>query len=309
MSRFVRFSVFGGPEVLEVVDVAPPHPGPGQVRVATRIAGLNPVDWKILAGGPSTSQHGAFALPSGNGNDFAGVIDEVGEGVTTLRPGDRVFGGARFFAQADFIVMDADKALPMPAGLEFEVAGALDIAGRAAIASVRAVDTHSGDTVLVSAAAGGVGVIACQLALLAGATVIGSASKENHEFLRGLGVVPVEYGNGLVDAVRAAAPAGLTAALDCHGDATLDAALELGVAPERINTIAARAHAAQLDPAIQGIGGQAASPDDLLDLAHQVAAGSVTVPIDSVYPLERVSEAYERQMAGHLRGKIILALA
>lgn len=333
MSRFVQFSGFGGPDVLDLVDVEPPHPGPGQVRVAVRVAGLNPVDYKIFGGGPSASQHGSFSFPSGNGNDFSGVVDEVGESVHSLAVGDRVFGGARFHAQADFLVIDEEKALRMPDGLGFDVAGGLDIAGRAAIASVRSVSVTAGDTVLVSAAAGGVGVIAAQLALLVGATVIGTASASNHEFLRRLGIIPVGYGGDgsaatatatdtetdtatatdtatttLVDGLRRVAPQGITAVLDCNGAPTIDAALELGVPAERINTIAARDHAARRSAAIRGVGGQAASPADLLELAHLVAEGRVTIPIDSVYPLERVREAYERLIAGHVRGKIILAL-
>ncbi|MCU1533586.1 MAG: NADP-dependent oxidoreductase [Glaciihabitans sp.] len=328
MSRFVQFSGFGGPDVLDLVDVEPPHPGPGQVRVAVRVAGLNPVDYKIFGGGPSASQHGSFSFPSGNGNDFSGVVDEVGESVHSLAVGDRVFGGARFHAQADFLVIEEEKALRMPDGLGFDVAGGLDIAGRAAIASVRSVSVTAGDTVLVSAAAGGVGVIAAQLALLVGATVIGTASASNHEFLRGLGIIPVGYGGDgsaatetatetdtatatatLVDGLREVAPQGITAVLDCNGAPTIDAALELGVPAERINTIAARDHAARRSAAIRGVGGQAASPADLLELAHLVAEGRVTIPIDSVYPLERVREAYERLIDGHVRGKIILALA
>ncbi|MDQ1555224.1 MAG: hypothetical protein QOI02_226, partial [Actinomycetota bacterium] len=266
MSRFVQFSGFGGPDVLDLVDVEPPHPGPGQVRVAVRVAGLNPVDYKIFGGGPSASQHGSFSFPSGNGNDFSGVVDEVGESVHSFAVGDRVFGGARFHAQADFLVIEEEKALRMPDGLGFDVAGGLDIAGRAAIASVRSVSVTAGDTVLVSAAAGGVGVIAAQLALLVGATVVGTASASNHEFLRGLGIIPVGYGGyggdgsaatetdtdtdtatataTLVDGLREVAPQGITAVLDCNGAPTIDAALELGVPAERINTIAARDHAA-----------------------------------------------------------------
>lgn len=303
MSRFVRFDEFGGPEVLSVIDVEPPRPGPGQVRVQVRVAGLNPVDLKILRGGPAAQAHGA-RLPSGTGNDFAGIVDEVGEGVTSHRPGDEVFGGARHRAQADFIVIDAELALRKPDSLLIEQAGALDIAGRAAWATVRSAQLTADDTVLISAAAGGVGVLASQLARASGATVIGTASLRNHDFLRSLGVIPVEYGEGLVDRVRDASRRTVTAVLDYHGADTIDAGLALGVPGPRINTIVARGHAAERG--IAGVGGQAATLGNLLELAELIAGGAVVLPMDSIYPIERVAEAYTRLAQGHTRGKSIL---
>ncbi|WP_213814064.1 NADP-dependent oxidoreductase [Glaciihabitans sp. dw_435] len=303
MSRFVRFEQFGGPEVLSVVNVEPPRPGPGQVRVQVRVAGLNPVDHKIFAGGPTAEKHGA-RLPSGVGNDFSGIVDQVGEGVTSLRPGDAVFGGARHRAQADFVVVDADRVLRKPERLTIEQAGALDISGRAAWATVQAVRVAADDTVLVSAAAGGVGLLACQLALATGATVIGTASLRNHDFLRSIGVVPVEYGEGLAERVRDASRGRVTAVLDYNGAETIDAGLALGVHGSRINTIVARGHASE--HGIGGVGGQAASLDNLLELAELIAGGSIVLPIDSVFPIQRVAEAYTRLSLGHTRGKSIL---
>lgn len=305
MARYVRCDEFGGPEVLHIVHDDPPQAAPGEVRVRVHAAGLNPVDWKILRGGPAAASYNAVP-PCGNGNDFAGVIDQVSAGVTAFQPGDAVFGGKRMFAQADYLVIDPTRVIRKPAKLSFEQAGALDIAGRAAWASVRSLGLTSDDTVLVSAAAGGVGVLAAQLALRTGATVIGTAGPENHDFLRGLGVIPVAYGEGLVGRVRKVAPR-VTAALDNHGPATIDAALKLGVPGPRINTIAARGH--RTDAGITGVGGQAATLDDLAALAELIASGEIVLPIDSVYPLERVREAYEHLMAGHVRGKVVLALA
>ena len=304
MSRFVRFTKFGTPDVLQIVDVEPPQPGDGQVRVQVRYAGLNPVDYKLLSGGPAAASWGVTP-PSGNGNDYSGVIDAIGVGVTGLTLGTPVFGGSRFFAQADFVVVRADTVIPKPEALSFEQAGALDIAGRAAIASVRSLHLTASDTVLVSAAAGGVGVIAAQLALRTGATVVGTASAGHHDFLRELGVIPVSYGDGLVERIRALVPE-VTAALDNHGPDTIDAALDLGVPGTNINTIAARGHRSELG--ILGIGGQGVSTTELADLAALIARGEVVLPIDSVFPLERVVEAYERLIAGHLRGKIVLAM-
>jgi NADPH:quinone reductase-like Zn-dependent oxidoreductase len=267
-------------------------------------AGLNPVDWKIMKGGPAAAQYHGVP-PCGNGNDFAGVVDQVGDGVTSLQVDDAVLGGKRMFAQADYVVIDADKVIRKPDGLDFDRAGALDIAGRTAWASVASLKLTKRDTVLVSAAAGGVGVLAAQLALRTGAKVIGTASRENADFLRSLGVIPVTYGEGLADRVREVAPR-LTAALDNHGPATIDVALKLGVPGPRINTIAARGH--RTDAGIAGVGGAEATLEDLARVADLIAAGEVVLPIDTVYPLEKVTEAYEHLIRGHLRGKIVLAL-
>jgi len=305
MARYVRFDHFGGPEVLHIVtEDEPPQAGPGQVRVRVHAAGLNPVDWKIMKGGPAAAQYHGVP-PCGNGNDFSGVVDQVGEGVTTLQTDDAVLGGKRMFAQADYVVIDAGKVIRKPEGLDFDRAGALDIVGRTAWATVQSLHLTERDTVLVSAAAGGVGVLAAQLARRTGATVIGTASPGNADFLRSLGVIPVAYGEGLADRLREVAPR-ITAALDNHGPATIDVALKLGVPGHRINTIAARGHRA--DAGIAGVGGAQAGIEDLAHVADLIASGELVLPIDSVYPVERVREAYEHLIRGHLRGKIVLAL-
>ncbi|HEY5221928.1 MAG TPA: NADP-dependent oxidoreductase [Microbacteriaceae bacterium] len=300
MSRFVQYQQFGGPEVLEIVEVEPPHPGAGQVRVRVFAAGLNPVDFKIYHGGPAAAAYGAV-VPSGVGNDFSGVIDELGEGVTDWSLGEEVLGGSRNFAEADFVVVDAGVLTRKPAGMSFEAAGSLAVAGRTAWASVNALKLTSADTVLVSAAAGGVGVLAAQLARATGASVIGTASSANHDYLRSLGVVPVGYGDGLAERIREVSPEGITAVLDNHGPATIETAIELGVPLDRINTIAAHGY-----DGVLSVGGAAATADDLSHVAQLIADGDLELPIDSIYPLERVREAYERLEAGHVRGKIVL---
>jgi NADPH:quinone reductase-like Zn-dependent oxidoreductase len=304
MARYVRFDEFGGTEVLRVVKEQPIEAGPGEVRVRVHSAGLNVVDVKILKGGPAAARYNATP-PCGNGNDFAGVVDQVGHGVTGIEAGDRVFGGKRMHAQADFVVTDPGALLRMPDELDFDTAGCLEIAGRTAWASVHSLRLGSHDTVLVSAAAGGVGVLAAQLALRTGARVVGTASPANHEFLRSIGVIPVEYGEGMVDRLRKVAPR-LTAALDNHGPATIDAALKLGVPGPRINTIASRGH--KEDAGIAYIGGAEATKDDLATVAALIASGEIVLPIDTVYPLERVRDAYDHLLRGHVRGKIVLAL-
>ncbi|MDJ0376382.1 NADP-dependent oxidoreductase [Cryobacterium sp. PH31-L1] len=303
MARYVRIDEFGGPEVLSIVHDEQPQAGRSEVRVRVRVAGLNPVDYKIFHGGPAALRYEAVP-PCGNGNDFSGVIDELGDGVTGFALGDAAFGGKRMHAQADFVVVDTSRIRKKPAALSFEQAGGLDIAGRAAWASVASIGLTADDTVLIGAAAGGVGILACQLALRTGATVVGTASPVNHDFLRGLGVVPIAYGDGLVDRVRAAVPT-VTAALDYNGAATIDAALELGVPGTRINTIAARGH--RSGAGVTEVGGQFADLNDLEALATLVADGEIVLPIDRVFPLDQVQDAYRYLMAGHLRGKVVLA--
>ncbi|MEJ3403369.1 NADP-dependent oxidoreductase [Rathayibacter sp. YIM 133350] len=304
MARAVQFDRFGPTDVLEVVHVDPPHAGPGEVRVRVAAAGLNPVDWKIIRFRQVAEAYGCPRLPAGNGNDFAGVIDEVGDGVEGWSVGDEVFGGHRFFAQADFAVVPAGKLVRKPRGISWEQAGALDIVGRTAWASVRAIDPTPDDTVLVTAAAGGVGVLAAQLAVGRGARVIGTASEANHEFLERLGVTPVTYGEGAADRIRAAAPQGVTAVLDNQGEASIELALELGVPRDRINTIAGRG--SEKTEGILQVGGAQANLGELEHMAQLIADGLV-FPIDSVFPVERVREAYARLEAGHVRGKVVLA--
>ena len=302
MPRFIQFTEFGGPEVLNVITVDKPQAGPGEVVVRVKAAGLNPVDFKIFRG-PAAAIYGA-TLPSGAGNDFAGIVEQVGDGVTSWAVGDEVIGGARNHALADFIVLPADGILiPKPADLSFEVGAAITVVGRTAWASVASLHLTDADTVLVSAAAGGVGVLAAQLAARTGATVVGTASASNHEFLRSLGVVPVAYGDGLVERLREAAPQGYTAVLDNHGPATIEAGLELGVPIGRINTIATHGPA---DRGATHIGGAQASNEDLSHVAELLATGELQLPISDIFPLERAAEAYAKLEGGHVRGKIVL---
>jgi NADPH:quinone reductase-like Zn-dependent oxidoreductase len=233
MSRAVIYETFGGPEVLELREVPEPHAGPGEVRVRVAAAGLNPMDWGIAARPEAAARFG-ITVPAGFGSDFAGVVDEAGAGTAGFAAGDRVYGGALGRAAADFVVVKVPGALfHTPDGISDEVASTLPVAGFTAAAAVAAIGLRPGDTVLIGGAAGGVGVFAVQLAKLAGATVIGTASEGTFEFLRQLGAEPVAYGPGLADRVRALAPAGVTAATDLFGTETAEAALALGVPPER----------------------------------------------------------------------------
>ena len=300
MTRAARFDRFGPASVISVVDVELPHPGPHEVRVRVKAVGLNPVDYKMRQG---TSRH-SVTLPSGIGRELAGIVDELGEGVTGLRVGDEVFGTVHIGALADYAIVPAGNLARKPAELDWIVAGCLALAGQTAYDSFASQSITAADTILVSAAAGGVGSVVAQLGIRAGATVIGTAGRSNQAYLASLGVIPVLYGPGLADRVRAVAPAGLTAVFDHHGAETIEAALELGVDRSRINTIAT-------DPepwGIRRVGRGGPSIPTLDTLAGLVVSGELTIAIDSTYPLPEVVAAFEQLERGHLRGKVVVVV-
>lgn len=304
MPRFVQFEEFGSRDYLHVVERERPWAGPGQLLVRVMAAGLNPMDYKAYRS-EQAAAHMGVTLPSGIGQDFAGFVEELGEGVTRFELGQAVLGTAPFASIADFVVVPEDgQVIAKPDPLTFEAAGSLGVVGRTAVATVRSLDLHERDTVLVSAAAGGVGVLAAQLAVRSGATVIGTASEENHEFLESLGIIPVAYGDGLAERVKDVLDDDhVTAVLDNHGPDTIEAALELGVPIERVNTIAVfgpEAHGAR------NVGGRAAGNDELAELADLLAENELVLPIDSIYPIERTVEAFGKLESGHLRGKIVI---
>jgi NADPH:quinone reductase-like Zn-dependent oxidoreductase len=306
-SRAVQLDAFGGPEVLDIRQVPAPHVGPGQIRVRVTAAGLNPMDWIMIADADTAARFG-LSLPAGFGTDYAGVVDQVGDEVTGFAPGDRVFGGALSRAVADFVVVDAAGGIAAnevhhtPDGVDDRTAATLTIAGRTASAALAVVDPGPGDTVLIGGAAGGVGVFAVQLARIAGARVIGTGSATSADFLRGLGAEPVAYGDGLADRVKALAPGGVTAAIDLHGTETVHAARELGVPDARICTVAA-----QVD-GVSPANGANAAPGALEEIARLVAAGRLRVPIAASFPIEQIRPAAELQAGRHVKGKVVIDL-
>jgi NADPH:quinone reductase-like Zn-dependent oxidoreductase len=309
MSRAVVYQTFGGPEVLEMRDVSEPHAGLGEVRVRVTAAGLNPMDWAISSI-PETAAMFGITVPSGFGYDFAGVVDEVGVGADGFAVGDRVFGGAMAKAAADFLVMKTptsalDALFHTPDGISDEVAATLPVAGLTAAAALEAIGPRPGDTVLVGGAAGGVGVFAVQLAKLAGARVIGTASESTFEFLRQLGAEPVTYGPGLADRVRTLAPDGVTASTDLFGTETAEAALALGVPPERISTIAAGPNP---PGGARATGGSEAGPAELARITDAILAGGLTVPIAATFPIEQIRDAVALQAGRHVHGKVVITL-
>jgi NADPH:quinone reductase-like Zn-dependent oxidoreductase len=303
MSRIVQYSRYGGPEVLEIVEIVEPHAGPGQVRVAVRAAGLNNFDAKVRRSPELLPNR---ALPSGQGAEFAGVVDEVGEGVSIVAVGDDVLGWSNFSAQADFVVVPAAHLASKPADLDWVTAGGLGLVGNTAERSTRAVAPKLNETVLVSAAAGGVGLFAAQFALAGGSIVIGTASEGNHDFLRRLGIIPIAYGPGLADRLRAVAPKGIDAVIDNAGQETVEVAIELGVDPKRINSVVYFEGAEKYG--ISTVGGGGKTSEDLHRLAVLVADRTIVLPIAAHFPLAEVSAAYELLESRHLRGKIVLTV-
>jgi NADPH:quinone reductase-like Zn-dependent oxidoreductase len=305
MSRAVVQETFGGPEVLEVRDVVEPHAGAGQVRVRVAAAGLNPVDWMLASSAERAAAFGV-TLPSGFGNDLAGTIDEVGEGVAGFAVGDRVYGGSRGHAVADFaiITISEQELRHTPDGVDDVTASTLQIAGRTAAAALDVAKLAPGDTVLVGGAAGGVGVYVVPLAVLAGARVIGTASPSSFDFVRSLGAEPVAYGEGLAERVTAIAPNGIAAAIDLYGTETAYAALTLGVSADRIATIAA--HDPELR--VRAVGGRDAQPDALEPIAALIAEGKLSIPIAATYPIEQIRDAVVFQASRHAHGKVVVTL-
>ena len=305
MVKAVRYDEFGGIDVLRVEEVERPVPGDGQVLVRVKAAGINPSEAVIRTGAVAELFPSTF--PSGQGSDLAGVIEEVGAGVGGFSPGDEVIGFTNKRAsQAELVLVEAGDLTRKPEKVSWEVAGGLFVAGATAWGAVHAVQPEEGETVVISAAAGGVGSLAVQLARRTGATVIGLASESNHEWLKSHGVIPVAYGDGVADRIRAAAPSGVDAFIDTYGDGYVELALALGVAAERIDTIVDFAAAAK--HGVKTDGGTAAGPGAkvLAELAGLIADGHLEVPIANVYPLAQVREAYTELERRHTHGKIVL---
>jgi NADPH:quinone reductase-like Zn-dependent oxidoreductase len=302
--KAVRFDKYGGLDVLDVREVADPVAGPGEVLVAVKAAGINPGEIAIREGRLDARWPATF--PSGEGTDLAGVVRALGDGAAGFALGDEVLGWTEQRAsQAELVVVPVDQLTAKPADVPWEVAGSLFVAGMAAYASVQAVSPQAGETVVVSAAAGGVGSVAVQLARNTGAKVIGLAGEQNHDWLRARGIVPVTYGDGQAERIRAAAGGTVDAFIDTFGGGYVELAVELGVSPERINTIADFDAVERLG--VKGQGTHAiASAALLAELAALVADGRLEIPIAHTYPLAQVRDAFEDLAARHTHGKIVL---
>ncbi|WP_327162779.1 NADP-dependent oxidoreductase [Streptomyces zaomyceticus] len=303
----IVYEEFGGPEVLRhTTGVAVPEPGPGEVRVRVAAVGLNPVDWKRRYGW--VEEYYPTTFPAVPGLEFAGTVDGLGEGVTGLAVGDEVLGWTKTGAYAEYAI--AGIVAPKPAGLSWEAAASLPVAGETAQRVLDLIGVRQGETLFLHGAAGVVGSVGVQLAVAAGITVVGSASESNHAYLRELGAIPVAYGEGLADRVRAAAPDGVDAVFDAAGHGVLPVAIELlggaEAAKERIATIA------DVDAEKHGIvfSGNLGDPDavraGLTAHARAAADGTLTVRPADTFPLKEAARAQELSESGHVRGKLIL---
>jgi NADPH:quinone reductase-like Zn-dependent oxidoreductase len=294
----------GGIDVLRVVEVDRPVPGPGHVLVRVKAAGINPGEANIREGKldhiwPST-------FPSGQGSDLSGIVEELGEEVEGFAAGDEVVGFVHTrSSHAEFVLVEARDLVHRPPNVSWEVTGALFVAGTSAYAAVRAVSPSPSDTVVVSGAAGGVGSVAVQLAKNAGARVIGLAGEANHGWLAEHGVIPISYGERVAERIRDASNGKVDAFIDTFGSGYVELALELGVRPDRINTIRDFAAAEKYRVKIKG-NNDAASAEVLAELAGLVSEGRRDIPIAEVYPLAEVRDAFWELERRHTRGKIVL---
>lgn len=301
--KAVQFSEYGGPEVLHVVDVDEPHAGPGQVRIAVRAAGVNPSDWKRRAG--QYRDHEEVTFPSGLGVEGSGIVDEVGPGVSNVSVGDAVFGcGEHMMAMAQYALLThwAKK----PDDLSFEVAGGLPVIADTATRALDEVGVQSGETLLVSGAAGGVGSAVLQFARLRGITVIGTANAQKHDYLRGLGAIPTTYGPGLAERVRVLAPEGVDAALDLAGS---------GIIPELIEIVGDPSHVlsvADFTAPQYGAKFSYGPPKNLerilADVARLCSEGLFRLHVEKTFPLDQTAEAQEVSAKKHVTGKLIISI-
>jgi NADPH:quinone reductase-like Zn-dependent oxidoreductase len=303
MARTVQFSEYGGTDVLRVVDAPEPSAGPGQVRVAVRAAGINPIDSKILHG--FMAEVMPLTLPAGLGSDLAGVVDQVGEGVTEYEVGDEVLGSSQTPAISESALADPANLVLKPAEVGWEVAGSIAGAGGTAWAVLNQLDIRAGETLLIHAAAGGVGTFAVQLAVARGARVLGTASERNFDYLRSIGAEPVSYGDGLIERIRIIAPQGVDAVLDASGRGEIPLSIELAGGPGRVLTLVA------FDAADTGIQVFVGGTDDargpaLRDIISLLERRALTVPIWRTFSLDETGAALDASSAGHLNGKIVV---
>jgi NADPH:quinone reductase len=303
--KAVQIDDYGGVEVLDVREVERPEPGPNQVLVAVRAAGINPSEGTMRAG--LVRDFFPLTFPSGQGSDLAGMVEEVGASVKAVAVGDEVIGYTDNRAShAEYVVVEATNLTPKPAVIPWEVAGALFVAGVTGFATVRAVAPTAAEAVVIAGAGGGVGVFATQLAVRTGACVIALAGGRHHEWLRERGAVPVAYGDGVAERITAAAEGKpVVAFIDLVGRGYVELALDLGIAKDRIDTIVDFPATQKYGVKFEG-GAAAASAATLAELAAAIAAGDLVVPIQRTYPLDDVRAAFTELEAGHTAGKIVL---
>lgn len=299
--KAVQFSQYGNPEVLQLVDVAEPHPGAGQIRIAVKAAGVNAIDGKIRAG--YMRDQIPLALPAGTGMDAAGIVDEVGEAVTDVHVGESVFGtGSATFAEYAILTSWALK----PDNLSFDEAAGYPVPAETAIRILDDVGIQAGQTLLVSGAAGGVGSAVVQIAIDRGIQVIGTASARNQDYLISLGARATPYGDGLVDRVQAMAPAGVDAALDIAGSGVIPDLVSLTGNPRKVLSIAdftAPENGARVSTTSRNM------PEALREAARLFNEGHFSLPVDQTFTLDQAAAAQTASAGGHVTGRLIVTVA
>jgi NADPH:quinone reductase-like Zn-dependent oxidoreductase len=297
--RALQFSTYGGPEVLQWAEAPEPHAGPGQIRIAVHAASVNPIDWKkfsgVMSGGEPMAGTGYL------GADAAGVVDEVGEGVTGVAVGHEVFGRGPN-TQAEYAVLGAWAA--KGPSVDWAVAAAAGVAGETSERGLRLLDVNAGDTLFVDGGAGGVGAVTVQMALARGAKVIASASEANLDYLRELGAIPVRYGEGVAERVRDAAGGPVDAVFDVAGKTPVEELISLAPEPSQVLTIANYA-AGQAGARVTGGGADSRPMEALAQVAELLAQNKLVIKVQT-FPFDRAAEAYRISQSGHVRGKLVL---
>ena len=304
--KAVKFDHYGGLDVLHIDELPMPVPGMGEVLVKVKAAGINPIESKIREGFLAARWPATF--PEGEGSDFAGVVDSVGPQVKTFATGDEVIGFTNERAShAEYVLVPMDQLTPRPPHVPWEQAGALFVSGSTAYETLKAVSLKKGDTVVVSSAAGGVGSIVVQLAVNAGARVIGLASVDNHDWLKQKGVIPLDHEGDMAEKIKAAAGGRIDAFIDTYGHGYVELAIQLGIKPDRIDTIVDFQHEEVKKYGVKNEGSMEASTAQVLaELAALIEQGRLEIPIAHVYKLDQVREAFAELEQHHTHGKIVL---
>ncbi len=301
MARIVVFATYGEPEVLHVVEAEDPEPSDGQIRIRVEAAGVQPFDAAFRRG--TFHRFRPARCPAQLGNEVTGIVDATGAGAVGFGIGDEVIAFVDAIGYADTVVVDSSHAVQKPSAMSWPEAGVLSASGQTAHTALDALGLTAGDRLLIHAAAGGVGSFAVQLAAARGATVIGTASQRNHDYLAALGAIPVIYGPGLADRVRRAVPDGITAALDCVGGQANEVSVQLLGSPDRAVTLTD--WEAERRIGVRRVGtDRSAARLALLTKLYQ--AGTLTVPVSHQFPLEQANLAHREIETGHTRGKIAL---
>ena len=297
--RAVQYTTYGEPDVLQWTDAPEPHAGAGQVRIAVRAASVNPIDWKgfsgMMAGGKPMEGTGYL------GYDAAGVVDEVGDGVTGVTVGDEVFGRGRN-TQAEYAVLDVWAA--KPPSVDWAVAAAAGVAGETGERVLRLLDVKAGDTVFIDGGAGGVGAVVVQMAVARGVKVIASAGETNQDYLREIGATPVRYGDGVAGRVREAAGGPVDGVVDVAGKTPVEELISLVPEPSHVVSIA---NFAAGQAGVRVTGGAADSrPEEAMALVAELLEQNKLVIKVQTFPFDRAAEAYRISKGGHVRGKLVL---